>query len=320
MATVEAGARLHVGFQNLSLAYDRIYGGIGIAIQSPTVIVSAEPAEQVSCSHDLAQRYATIAIDHLSLPGAEVNIKSELPRHVGLGSGTQLALAVSHAIASAYGADLSVRSIAPKLGRGGRSGIGVAGFEKGGFIIDGGHPTARFTSNPPSRGEWEVPPVIARQPVPDRWRFLLVIPDLPKGRNGETEEESMRSIIEQASPDVANKVSGILSRRLLPSIVMDDIQTAGDAITTIDQINGSWYSDEQGGVYRPPVGDLIDNLRSCESIAGVGQSSWGPTVYALTTESLASKAKTAANDALGELGLNGRTVLTCPDNDGASVK
>ena len=124
MAQVTTGARLHFGFQNLSLAHERLYGGVGVALDEPRVRVTATPAERVRCEDPAARRYAEQATDLLAVPGADVTVVESLPRHVGLGSGTQLALAVLAAVARAYDRALDVRDRAPDLDRGGRSGIG----------------------------------------------------------------------------------------------------------------------------------------------------------------------------------------------------
>src|SRR6056297_2859413 len=165
MARVAAGARLHFGFQNLSLAHQRLYGSLGVALDSPEAEVIADPAETVRCSHDDAREYVRRAVELLDVPGADVTVERTLPRHVGLGSGTQLALAVLAAVARASDRAARVRERAPALGRGGRSGVGVAAFEGGGFVLDAGHPTERFTTERPARGEWRVPAVAARHAV-----------------------------------------------------------------------------------------------------------------------------------------------------------
>lgn len=319
MATVRAGARLHVGFQNLSLAHERLYGGVGIAIDEPQVVATAEPAEEIRADDDLVAEYVRRAADYLDVPGASVQVTERLPRHVGLGSGTQLALTVYAAIARAYDRPVDVRSAAPTLGRGGRSGVGVAGFERGGLVVDGGHPTARFTSDRPERGDWRVPPVIAHHDLPAEWRFVLAIPDVERGRSGGQEDASMRDVVERATPEVADEITAVLVRRLLPAAATGDFDTFGAAIESIGRLNGAWYADEQGGVYRPPVGQIVDALSKSDAVAGTGQSSWGPTVYGLTRVDTADEARRAARDALSDAGCGGDVRLVAVDARGARV-
>jgi beta-ribofuranosylaminobenzene 5'-phosphate synthase len=318
-ARVEAGARLHFGFQNLSLAHERLYGGVGATLDEPRVVLEADSAESVVCTDGLVAEYAERACELLDVAGARVRVEETLPRHVGLGSGTQLALATLAVVAAAHDREPNVRKRAPQLGRGGRSGVGVATFEDGGFVVDAGHPTERFTTAPPERGEWDVPAVVARHDLPDSWRFVLVLPDAEPGRSGESEDESMRAVVENADPSVADDVATLLVRRLLPAVAERRLEAFGDAVGALGRLNGAWYADEQGGVYRPPAGRLIDALADRPSVRGVGQSSWGPAVYGVTDASLAETARSVAEEALAEAGVDGDVRVVAPRNDGARI-
>jgi beta-ribofuranosylaminobenzene 5'-phosphate synthase len=316
MTRVAAGARLHFGFQNLSLARERLYGGVGVALDEPRVVIEADPAEGVHCDDATVATHARTAVDLLGVPGVELTVVERLPRHVGLGSGTQLAMATLAAVAAAHDCDPKLRAYAPALGRGGRSGVGVAAAEMGGFVVDGGHPTELFTAAPPADGAWTVPPVTARHELPTDWRFVVVVPDADPGRSGDAEDESMRTVVERADPGIADEIGGVLLRRVLPAAAEGDRTTFGAGVAKLGRLNGAWYADEQGGVYRPPAGRIVDDLSSCPAITGTGQSSWGPAVYALTDAELAEDARTAARDALDAVGVDGRIVVTAPANDG----
>ncbi|WP_276253968.1 beta-ribofuranosylaminobenzene 5'-phosphate synthase family protein [Halomontanus rarus] len=328
--TVSASARLHVGFQNLSLARERLYGGIGMALAEPRVTVVAEPADGVHVTADsgsetrdtdpLVADYARQAVDLLEVPGARVELERRLPRHVGLGSGTQLALSVHAAVAGAHGLEPRVREYAPALGRGGRSGVGVATFEGGGFVVDAGHPTGRFTTEPPAEGDWTVPAVVARHALPEDWRFLVVIPEAEPGRSGDGEDASMRSVVERADPTIGDEIAGIVTRRLLPAAAEGRHEAFGNALSAIGRKNGAWYTDAQGGVFRPPAGELVEALESCPVVTGIGQSSWGPAVYGVTDVNHAAEARAAATEALESRGLEGEVVCSAPANEGAKLE
>ncbi|MCO8253054.1 GHMP kinase [Haladaptatus sp. AB618] len=319
MTRVTVGGRLHFGFQNLSLAHERLYGGLGVALESPTVVVEATPADEVYCDDRCAREYARRTVDLLGVSGADVRVLHTLPRHVGLGSGTQLALAVFAAIARAHGREPSVREHAPALDRAGRSGIGVSTFERGGFVVDAGHPTERFTTDRPPRGDWSVPPVLARHDVPADWRFVLALPDAEPGRSGDDEDSSMRSAVERADPTIADDIASILVRRTLPSIAEDDPERFGCSVAEIGLRNGAWYADEQGGVYRPPVGELVTEMETSPAVFGAGQSSWGPAVYGVTTRQLADEAVDAARTALDSTAVGGDVLVVSPRNRGADM-
>jgi beta-ribofuranosylaminobenzene 5'-phosphate synthase len=305
MTRVSAGGRLHVGFLNLSLARERLYGGVGLGLAEPRVTLTAERADRVVCEDDLVAEYADRACDLLDVPGVAVEVEATLPRHVGLGSGTQVALATLAAVAGTYDREPRVRERAPALGRGGRSGVGVATFERGGCVVDAGHPTERFTTAPPADGAWTVPPIAARHALPDDWRALLVVPDVDAGRSGEVEEASMRTVVERADPSVADDLAGLLTRRLLPAAATGDLAAFGRAVAEFGRLNGAWYADVQGGVYRPPAGDLVEALDGAAALSGVGQSSWGPAVYALTDAAHAEVARERGEAALDAVGVGG---------------
>jgi len=322
MVTVETGARLHFGFQNLSLARSRLYGGIGVGLREPRLVVEAEPAPAVDCADDAVEPYLRGAIDALGVEGARVTVQERFPRHVGLGSGTQLALACLTAVARVYDRDASVREIAPQLGRGGRSGVGVATFERGGFVVDVGHPTARFTTDPPRRGDWEVPAVLGRWDLPANWRFVLVVPEghERRGPSGEGEDRQIRSVVERADPGITDEIATLLTRRLLPAVVEGHPRRFGQAVARLGRLNGTWYTDEQGGVYRPPAGQLVAGLADSDSVAGAGQSSWGPTVYGVTTAADDDAAVDAAERTLEAAGIDGTVRMTRPDDEGLTVR
>jgi beta-ribofuranosylaminobenzene 5'-phosphate synthase len=316
---VSTGGRLHFGFTNLSLSHERLYGGLGVALREPRTVVVAETAEGVVCEDPDAAAYAERAVSLLDVPGARVTVEKALPRHVGVGSGTQLALATLTAVGQANGVEPEVRKLAPDLGRGGRSGIGVATFESGGFVLDAGHPTARFTTSRPADGDWTVPPVTARHRVPESWRFLLVLPSVEAGRSDDAEDASMRAAVERADPSLSNRIAGVLTRQVLPAVVTGNAERFGSAVEEVGRLNGAWYADEQGGTYRPPVGEVVARLSETPAVFGAGQSSWGPAVYGVTDERNADAARAAGEDALAAAGVGGTVRVVRGRNRGARV-
>jgi beta-ribofuranosylaminobenzene 5'-phosphate synthase len=228
-------------------------------------------------------------------------------------------MATLRAVGAAHDLSPRVRDHAPALGRGGRSGVGVATFERGGFVLDAGHPTARFTSDRPERGEWTVPAVAAHHPVPEAWRFLLVLPAVDPGRSDEAEDESMRTVVEDAEGGPADRIAGVLTRRLLPAIAAGSVERFGAAVSTVGRLNGSWYADEQGGVYRPPVGAVVASLEDDPAVFGAGQSSWGPAVYGVTDAERAAEARAAGERALSDAGVGGEVRVVEGRNRGATV-
>ncbi|MGM0397872.1 MAG: beta-ribofuranosylaminobenzene 5'-phosphate synthase family protein [Halobacteriota archaeon] len=317
---VSTSARLHFGFVNLSLSNERLYGSVGVALEEPRTVVHASRADTPTVEdpalHSLVEGVCSV----LDVPGARVRIETEYPQHVGLGSGTQRALAVLAAVARAYGNEPRIRTHAPMLGRGGRSGVGVATFESGGFVLDDGHPTGQFTTEPPATGDWTVPRVAARHDIPEDWRFLIVVPAGSRGPHGRDEDRSMRATVERADPTLSDRIAGLVVRRILPAVTAGDVSAFGDGVAELGRLNGRWYAEEQGGVYRPPVGDLVTHLSRDPAIEGAGQSSWGPAVYGVTDAANAAAARRAGRTALAAAGLEGDVIVTGGRNVGASVE
>lgn len=314
-ATIETGARLHVGFQNLSAQRDRLFGGIGIAIGEPRVVVSARPATELLVDRDVAVAPARRVLEHLDLPGVEIRVHRTIPRHRGFGSGTQVALAVGAAIGAAYDRAVLPRKLAPVLERGGRSGVGVVTFETGGFVVDAGHPTESVGGESVTGAR--VPAVAVREAVPEHWRFVLVRPAVTPGRSTADEETSIARTIDSAAPDPAERIEAALHDQVLPGIRSGDIGSFGAGITQIDRLTGEWFQDEQGDPYRSACTAIADVLADADAVAGWGQSSWGPLMYGLTTDRALADATDAGRRALREADVDGTIDVVSPRNRGA---
>jgi beta-RFAP synthase len=271
---VEASARLHFGVLDLRGARGRWFGGVGAAIERPTLLVSAAPAETLVARGEDAERareFAALFLAHHQLrAGAVVHVHRALPSHVGLGSGTQLALAVARALAELYGVERDARSLATAVGRGKRSAIGTWTFDDGGLIVEGGRR---------AKAE-ECGPLIARMPIPSSWRCVVVIPEGPPGISGAGEAEAFSRLPAPPERDV-ERVAHIVLMALLPSLADADLAGFGRALSEVQEITGHWFAPVQGGTFAPGASaDLVRRLAEWGA-AGVGQSSWGPAVYGI---------------------------------------
>ncbi len=215
---------------------------------------------------DDARRFAEKVASALGLEGFKLLVKSAAPVHVGLGSTTQLALAVSAALAKLRGAALDPLEASRLLGRGARSGIGTYAFKAGGFIVDGG------------RGPHTVfPPLIARYDFPEDWAFLVVIPK-GRGLHGGAEAEAFRAL--RPPSELVFKACHLALMKLIPSLLEHDLEGFAQSLTKLQETVGSMFSEAQGGVYNEASREALEVLKSL-GLKGVGQSSWGPTVYAV---------------------------------------
>ncbi|MGH8245450.1 MAG: beta-ribofuranosylaminobenzene 5'-phosphate synthase family protein, partial [Gammaproteobacteria bacterium] len=166
---IRTPARLHLGFLDLNGNLGRRFGSIGLALtEICTELAGTRAGDRVEVFGPDSARvreYARRLLDETGLSGGiRLEVLRAIPGHAGLGSGTQLALATGVAVCRLFKLRLTVDEIARLLGRGQRSGIGVGTFQRGGFLLDGGHGRASV-----------IPPVLCHMPVPEAWRFLLVL-------------------------------------------------------------------------------------------------------------------------------------------------
>ena len=299
---IETPARLHFGFLDLSGETGRLYGGVGVALSRPRAVVEAEPAEEIDTdAGGYFENLLRDAVDVLDVPGARLDVHDTLPRHVGLGSGTQHASAVLEAVGRANDVETTRRHVRA-MGRGVRSGVGRAVFENGGFVVDAGHPVGVDRENR------RVPSVAVRHAVPSDWRFIVAVPD-GEGAHGEDEERRMRRVVGDEA-GIGDRVRREFVGRVLPGAAEGDVADFGAGVAEIDRLNGVWYADEQDGVYHDASAPIVERLGEHDAVAGAGQSSWGPSVYAVTTADHAA-------DVAGSV--DPPCFITSPDNHGARV-
>ena len=307
---VEASARLHFGVLDLRGARGRWFGGIGASTVYPWLRVSVARADTLSARGEDAERareFARLFLAHHNLRGgADIHVHSMLPSHVGLGSGTQLALAVARALAELYGVENDARSLARAVGRGKRSAIGTWTFEDGGLVVEGGR---RADSD-------ECGPLIARVPIPSTWRCVIAIPQGPPGISGAGEADAFARLPKPPAIEV-ERVAHIVLMSLLPSLADADLTGFGRALSEVQEITGRWFAPAQGGTFAPGASaDLVRRMREWGA-HGVGQSSWGPAVYGIVNgDEAVGHLATRVVDAMG----SSATVFAGPFRaDGARV-
>jgi beta-RFAP synthase len=271
---VEAAARLHFGVLDLRGSLGRWFGGIGAAAPGPTLQVSASPARDLQVEGEDAERAAGFARQFLAhhdlRVGAHVRVHRALPEHAGLGSGTQLALAVARALAEIAGVDTGAAALACAVGRARRSAIGTWTFAGGGFVLEGGR---RLHGD-------GVAPLLARLPLPSTWRCVVAVPDSTRGISGADEAAAFAELPPAPEREVEH-VAHLVLMGLLPAIADADIATFGNALTEIQTITGRWFAPVQGGTFASGASEELVRRMSEWGAAGVGQSSWGPTVYGI---------------------------------------
>jgi beta-ribofuranosylaminobenzene 5'-phosphate synthase len=293
---VEASARLHFGVLDLRGTLGRWFGGIGASAATPTLLLSAVRGDHLAAYGEDAERageFARLFMAHHNLHGgAEIHVHNTLPPHVGLGSGTQLALAVGRALAEIYAVPSDARSLARAVARGKRSAIGTWTFEGGGLVVEGGRRADRD----------ECGPLIARVAIPSSWRCIVAVPTGTPGVSGAEEAEAFARLPAPPERDV-ERVAHLVLMALLPAVAEADLAGFGRALTEVQEITGRWFASVQGGTFaRGASADLVRRLREWGA-SGVGQSSWGPAVYGIVDgEEAGRRLADRAREAMGPSG------------------
>ena len=293
---VEAAARLHFGVLDLRGSRGRWFGGIGAAAPAPTLLVSASPSPRLTVEGedaDRAEEFARRFLSHHGIAqGASVHVHRALPSHAGLGSGTQLALALARALAELHHVSTDAVDLARAVGRARRSAIGTWTFDGGGFVLEGGR-----------RAESEdVAPLLARLAFPATWRCIVAVPRSASGISGEVEAEAFAQLPPPSDREVEH-VAHLVLMTLLPSLVEADLSTFGAALSEIQEITGRWFAPIQGGAFARGVSEALVRRMAEWGACGVGQSSWGPAVYGIVDgEECAHQLQARVRDAMRDDG------------------
>ncbi|HUD25898.1 MAG TPA: beta-ribofuranosylaminobenzene 5'-phosphate synthase family protein [Burkholderiaceae bacterium] len=270
---VIAPARLHFGFVDLHGGLGRRFGSLGLAIERPMVRLRAFHGSGMEAIGPGAERVAR-ALNALQQrygigPGVRVEIEEAIPPHAGLGSGTQITLAAAAAVCALSALSVPVTELARVLQRGARSGIGSGVFELGGFVVDGG------------RGDQDrAPPVISRLPFPEEWRVVLAFDPELTGLHGEREAAAFRDL-PQFPEREAERLARLVLMQLLPALAEARLDQFGAALTELQRTIGDHFAPAQGGRYASRRVESTLQQLAGYGAAACGQSSWGPTGFAI---------------------------------------
>jgi beta-RFAP synthase len=339
--TVRAPGRLHLGFLDPDGSLGRRFGSLGLVVDGfeTEVEMGASAAEQLSAS-GLAEQAelerATLYLRALQRRSGlreplHVRLHRVLPAHAGLGSGTQLALAIGRAFAQWHGLDVGTPELARWLGRGVRSGIGIAGFDQGGLLVDGGPSLDGTTAT-----------ILSRVPVPQEWRILIVQDSAHQGLSGAAEQAAIATLLPLSRAQSADICHQVLMR-VLPGAAGAEFAPFAAGINRIQQVLGRHFAPAQGGgpFTSAAVGCLIEwiamslcrvgldaegRARAASGAidmdspaAATGQSSWGPTGFAILPSQAQAEAVVAAARAAGVIGPSLSLHIVSARNAGAKV-
>lgn len=323
--------RIHFSLIDENGYTGRVDGGIGLMLDRPNVVFEASNSakefkieshkyyrESIEVINEIAAK--VFKKYNISNKNFHFNLKRYFPSHVGLGSKTQLSLAIATAITRLKNIDhLTHKDLTKLVERGGTSGIGWKGFETGGFILDGGHdfgtgkekqtflPSSASTSANPAL-------TIFRHKIPENWRFVLVIPNVKKGAYGDEEISVFQNYAPIPRSEV-NEVSHQVIMKILPGIIKNDLICFGQGLKRIQNIGFKKIEIE---LQHQIVKDLLIFFEEYE-LKAYGMSSFGPSVVAIV------ESDTEAEDLLREVQKNqknggGHIYICKPNNTGAKIE
>ena len=271
---VTAPARLHLGMLDPVGLGARRFGGCGVAVESPRVVVRirSRSGDDVIAHGPEAERAGTFARrarEAFGHPGGvEVDVREAIPPHIGLGSGTKLGLAIARGVAELAGISAGPEALADASGRGARSSVGCWTFAEPGLVVEAGV----------RDGGW-ISPLVGRYPMPDDWRCVLALPLQEQGLSGNAEDRFF-SELHADGVAIEPRVSRLVLTALLPGLLAADIDEFGAALCEIQRDIGSMFAAQQGGVFHPRAAPVVEALEAL-GVGAVGQSSWGPSVYGI---------------------------------------
>jgi len=326
MITLKSPSRIHIGLIDLNGSIGRVDGGLGIALDHPNFYIegkeSSEIEIEIKCRgiqedtlrsiRDRLFKVSKRVLNYIGEDGIYIKVKDIIPLHSGLGSGTQMALSTGMLISKLYNRDLDVKTLARITGRGGTSGIGVYAFERGGFIVDGGHTFGKgkdkemFAPSSASKNV-RVPPLIFRHDF--NWDIVLTI---PKGENIYGNREI--DIFKRYCPvplEETQRICHIVLMKMLPAIVEGDINSFGEGINELQYLG---FKRVELELQREIVRDLLGEL---QKVGYSGLSSFGPTLYSICDgkEGIKRVVETS-NEFFDRRGIEGEIVITKGNNEG----
>jgi beta-ribofuranosylaminobenzene 5'-phosphate synthase len=323
--------RIHLSLIDENGYTGRVDGGIGLLLDRPNVILEvSNHAEEFKIE---AHKYYRESIEVINEQASKIfkafnisnknfhfNLRRYYPSHVGLGSKTQLSLAIASAITRLKNIqNASVERLTKLVERGGTSGIGWRGFEKGGFILDAGHDFGKGkekeTFLPSSASKTANPALtILRYPLPEHWRFLLVIPNIKKGAYGDEEV----SIFQKHAPiprNEVNEVSHQIIMKVIPGLIKGDLMCFGDGIKRIQNIG---FKKVEISLQDDTVKRLLSFFEE-KGVKAYAMSSFGPSIVAITESD--QEAQQLLKKVQMYLNMIGGHIYICkPNNYGAKIE
>lgn len=311
---ISAPSRLHFGLARFAQSEGRSFGGLGMMIKEPRVVVEVSAADRWIATGPFAERalqFARMALDAAdtqAVSAIQVKVVAAPAAHTGMGSGTQLALAVASGVFSLSGQkDVSAARLANSVRRGVRSAVGTHGFQLGGLLWERGRLPQQ------TLGE-----LGARVAVPHEWRVVLATYRQDEGLSG-AEEVGAFDELPPIPPEVTQRLTLLAERSILPATEASDFHAFAEAVYEYGYLAGTCFAAVQGGPFASPrIAAAVEQIRAL-GVAGVGQSSWGPTIFAFAPDEELALALMRKLEPLEEFA-GAHLTSVAADNRGAQIE
>ncbi|MDK2790031.1 MAG: beta-ribofuranosylaminobenzene 5-phosphate synthase [Methanothermococcus sp.] len=318
-------SRIHMSLIDLNGSIGRVDGGVGVALDYPNFVIEGKESDEIeidlkadlnkSMKEDMEKRIydsAKKVLNHINEDGISLKIRNIIPPHTGLGSGTQMAISTGKLTSLIYGKELSATEIAKITGRGGTSGIGIAAFENGGFIVDGGH-----TFGPGKDKEDFRPSSVSKnvRPAPILFRHDFnwdIVLTIPRGKNihGNKEVDIFKTYCPIPLSET-QKLCHLILMKMMPSIIEKDLNSFGEVINNIQNLG---FKKVEVDLQSETVKKLLKTL---QDVSYSGLSSFGPTIYSIGDKKIIIEASKKFFD---ENGIEGEIIVTTGNNKGYKVE
>ena len=270
--TISTGARLHFGLLDTAPPF----GGIGVMIQQPQTRILVENSQQFDARGSGAERAFDVAKrfqEHFALaelPSCSIQILERPEPHSGLGTGTQLNMAVAEAITLVVGKQADSGTVHRLADRGKRSAVGVHGYANGGLIFE-----------LPAENSSTLNPIQERIEIDDGWRIVLFRPrSIARELVCDENELNHFSAVRAGSGQKKDQLQALITEHIIPAAQTRNFDQFARSVEQYNHASGMMFASVQGGAYNgPEVTNLVDQLKHLGA-RGVGQSSWGPSVFA----------------------------------------
>ncbi len=286
---------------------------MGFAIERPRLEIEVKPSKKDRSNEEDALRFLKRFRESYDFPPVEVEVRGYIPKWVGIGFHTTLALSIGAGINRLFNLGLSFEEIALGMRRGLITALGFYALKVGGFIYEGGFPV--------DKREKAVPPLIFRDEMPEDWLFVVAIPETPRRALVEIRrrEDEILDNLKKMPPELADRLSRIVLMKILPAFAERDIKTFGEGLYQFNHLLGEFWSDYQESAY---CCDIVNEgiKLMLEKAHCACQTSWGPTFYGLVKgKARAEELKVMVKSFLRENGDGGEVFITKADNHGMVV-